>query len=77
MTPEETIKRIKTMMEELEDAGGSPGGLWGALDIGVKAIDRTIPKKALYSCPYCGGDVEYRDLCCHVCGQMLKWEGET
>ena len=84
MTTEQAIKELKSDRElygsEIVYAGdGTPeGDLMLALDMGLAALEKQIPKKPkddgwLY-CPICGRDVLLdRFNYCPDCGQALDW----
>ena len=94
MTAEQAIKELKSDRElygsEIVYAGdGTPeGDLMLALDMGIAALEKQIPKKPVmvgeeyiferdewekdYECPFCGNPYA-DDSFCSCCGQKLDW----
>lgn len=95
MTTEQAIKELKSDRElygsDIIYAGdGTPDGdLMLALDMGIAALKKQIPRKPydvdeeykIFDCPAClsklyaDDDVQGCGYCC-VCGQRLDWSGD-
>lgn len=86
MTEIEAIKEFKERIELIEKCyRGEAGDYKEVLEIGVKALEKRIPKKVQekhideYICPACGeensgcDEGKITDRYCPKCGQRLEW----
>lgn len=76
MKTEDAIKRLEKHKE-----WGFVEDTMEAIDCGIAALEKQIPKKPLegdkkwYQCPECKGDLTHlRTMYCPYCGQKLKWK---
>lgn len=92
MTESEAKEEFKGRLELIEKCyRGEVEDYKQALELGVKALEKQIPKKVVkdgkwsYKCPCCGecaetdcGDAfyDYRLDYCNGCGQKLDWSDE-
>ena len=91
MTIKEAIEKIKYRIDTAKSIVGSgeDGKAFEDLEMGIKALEKQIPKKLLmadvgytiYGCPNCDytdtlWSLKKRDKHCPNCGQKLDWGNE-